>query len=114
MGERSEDWLGLDMQAGLSLNCTAWRRAREGWMEEARARPKLEVMGRLMDRRCEARCVEVVCKRHEAPEGKLDQQLTVEKYSSKAFVGKTDSTTLTYFLGNHTNIMVHRWSYLQG
>ena len=59
---------GLDMRAssGLSLSegkhilkCTAWRRARE----EARARPKLEVMGRLMDCRCEARCVEVDCKR---------------------------------------------------
>ena len=45
------------------LKCTAWRRAREGWKEEARARPKLEVMGRLMDCRCEARCVEVDCKR---------------------------------------------------
>ena len=41
----------------------ALRRAREGWREEARARPKLEVMGRLMDCRCEARCVEVDCKR---------------------------------------------------
>ena len=41
----------------------AWRRAREGWREEARARPKLEVMGRLMDHRCKARCVEIDCKR---------------------------------------------------
>ena len=41
------------MQAlsGLSMNevkhilkCMAWRRAREGWREETRARPKLEVM----------------------------------------------------------------------
>ena len=31
------------------LKCTAWRRAREGWREEAKVRPKLEVMGRLMD-----------------------------------------------------------------
>ena len=45
------------------LKCTAWRRAREGWREEVRARPKLEVMGRLMDCKCEARCVEVDCKR---------------------------------------------------
>ena len=45
------------------LKCTAWRRTREGWREEARVRPKLEVMGRLMDCRCEARCVEVGCKR---------------------------------------------------
>ena len=65
-------WQGLDMQAlgrlSLSevkhiLKCTAWRRAREGWREETRVRPKLEVMGRLLDRRCEARCVEVDCKR---------------------------------------------------
>ena len=54
-------WQGLDMQAlsGLSLSevkhilkCMAWRRAREGWREEARARSKLEVMGRLMDCGC--------------------------------------------------------------
>ncbi len=46
----------MKMQAlsGLSLSevkhimkCMAWRRAREGWREEAGARPKLEVMGRL-------------------------------------------------------------------
>ena len=52
MGDRSEEgldafgWRGLDMQAlsGLLLNevkpilkCMAWRRAREGWREEARA-----------------------------------------------------------------------------
>ena len=34
-----------------------------GWREEARVCPKLEVMGRLIDRRCEARCIEVDCKR---------------------------------------------------
>ena len=65
-------WQGLDMQAlsGLSLSevkhilkCTAWRRAREGWREEARARPKLEIIGTLMDCSCEARCAEVNCKR---------------------------------------------------
>ena len=54
MGERSEDWIG-----GFRVA----RRAREGWREEAKVRPKLEVMGRLMDRRCEARCVAVDCKR---------------------------------------------------
>ena len=54
-------WQGVDMQAlsGLSMNevkhilkCMAWRRAREGWREETRARPKLEVMERLMDCEC--------------------------------------------------------------
>ena len=72
IGLEAFGWQELDIQAlsGLSLSevkhilkCTAWRRAREGWREEARVRPKLEVMGRLMDRRCETRCVEVVCKR---------------------------------------------------
>ena len=65
-------WQGLDMQAfsGLSINevkhilkCMAWRRAREGWREETRARPKLEVMRRLMDCECKARCAEIDCKR---------------------------------------------------
>ena len=42
----------------------AWRRAREGWREEAiRAHPKLEVIGRLMDCGCKARCVEIDCKK---------------------------------------------------
>ena len=78
MGERSEDGIGgfrvvrIGMQAlsGLSLsemkhilNYTAWRRAREGWRKEARSRPKLEVMGRLKDCRCKARCMDIDCKR---------------------------------------------------
>ena len=54
-------WQGLDMQAlsrlSMSevthiLKCMEWRRAREGWREEAKVRPKLEVMGRLKDCRC--------------------------------------------------------------
>ena len=45
------------------LKCTAWKRGREGWREKARARPKLEVIGRLIDCRCKARCVEIDCKR---------------------------------------------------
>ena len=72
IGLEALGWQGLDIQAlsGLSLSelkhvlkCTAWRRAREGWREEAKVRPKLEVIGRLMDCRCVTRCVEVVCKR---------------------------------------------------
>ena len=72
IGLEAFGWQGLDMQAlrGLSLSevkhmlkCMAWRRAREAWREEAKVRPKLEVMERLMDGRCEARCVEVDCKR---------------------------------------------------
>ncbi len=56
--EAFHGWQGLDMQAlsGLSLSevkhilkYMVWRRAREGWREEARARPKLKEMGRLMD-----------------------------------------------------------------
>ena len=45
------------------LKCMAWRRVREGWREETRARPKLEVMERLMDCGCKAICVEIDCKR---------------------------------------------------
>ena len=72
MGLEAFGWQGLDIQAlsGLSLcemkhilKYMAWRRAREGWREEAKVCPKLEVMGRLMDCRCEARRVEVDCKR---------------------------------------------------
>ena len=57
MGLEAFGWQRLDMQAlsGLSLSevkhilkCKTWRSAREGWREEARARSKLEVMGRLM------------------------------------------------------------------
>ena len=72
MGLEAFGWQGLDMQAlsGLSLSevkhilkCTVWRRAREGWREKASACPKLEMMGRLMDCRCNTRCVEIDCKR---------------------------------------------------
>ena len=41
----------------------AWRRAREGWREEARARPNLEAIRRLMNCRYKTRCVEIGCKR---------------------------------------------------
>ena len=72
MGLDAFGWQGLDMQAlsGLSMNevkhilkCMAWRRARGGWREETRARPRLEVMGRLRSCECKARCVETDCKR---------------------------------------------------
>ena len=61
IGLEAFGWQGLDMQAlsGLSLSevkhilkCTAWRRAREEWREETKIRPKLVVMGRLMDCKC--------------------------------------------------------------
>ena len=35
---------------------------REVWREAARERPKLEVIGSLMDTECNARCVEIECK----------------------------------------------------
>ena len=73
IGFEAFGWQGLDMQAlsGLSLSevkhilkCTAWRElGRGGEKKLYRVSPKLEVMGRLMDYRCEARCVEVDCKR---------------------------------------------------
>ena len=49
-------WHGLEMQAlnGLSLSEVKHilKCAKEEWREEARARPKLEVMVRLIDCRC--------------------------------------------------------------
>ena len=62
---------GLDMQAlsVLSMNevkdiskCMTWRRAREGWREETRVHPKLEIMRRLMDCEYNARCVDNNCR----------------------------------------------------
>ena len=64
-------WKGLDAEAvsGLTmkevkqvLKDIAWREVREGWREAARERPKLEVIGSLMDAECKVRCVEIECK----------------------------------------------------
>ena len=64
-------WKGLDAEAvsGLTLKEVkqvlkdiAWREVREVWREAARERPKLEVIGSLMDAECKARCVEIECK----------------------------------------------------
>ena len=72
MGLDAFGWQGLDVQAlsGLTMNevkhilkCMAWRKVREWWKEETRGRPKLEVMGGLMDCECKTRCVEIDCKR---------------------------------------------------
>ena len=57
MDKSYEDWIGH------ILKYMAWRRAREGWREETRARSKLEAIGRLMNCRYKARCVEIGCKR---------------------------------------------------
>ena len=65
-------WKEVDVEAlsGLTvrevkqiLKDIAWRKLREVWREEARARSKLVMIGRLMDHECKARCVEVDCKR---------------------------------------------------
>ena len=53
------------------LKDVVWRKVREVWREEARARSKLIVMGRLMDHECKARCVEVKCKRQRRMLAKL-------------------------------------------
>ena len=54
-------WKGLDAEAvsGLTLKGVkqvlkdiAWREVREVWREAARERPKLEVIGSLMDAEC--------------------------------------------------------------
>ena len=64
-------WKGLDAEAvsGLPmkevkqvLKDITWREVREVWREAARERPKLEVIGSLVDAECKARCVEIECK----------------------------------------------------
>ena len=44
---------------------------REVWREEGRGRSKLVMIGRLMDYECNARCVEVDCKRQRSMVAKL-------------------------------------------
>ena len=46
-----------------ALKAIAWWKVREVWREEARGRPKLGMLGRLMTYECKARCVEVDGKR---------------------------------------------------
>ena len=64
-------WKGLDAEAISRLTMKevkqvlkniAWREVREVWREAARERPKLEVIGSLMDAECKAQCVEIECK----------------------------------------------------
>ena len=63
-------WRGLNVEAlsGLLmkevkhlLKVIAWRKVRMVWREEARGRSVLEVIGRLVDGECKARCVEIDC-----------------------------------------------------
>ena len=65
-------WKELDVEglSGLTvrevkhiLKDITWRKVRKVWREEARARSKLVMIGRLMDYGCKAQCVEVDCKR---------------------------------------------------
>ena len=45
------------------LKDIAWRRVRAEWREKAKVQSKLEMIGKLMDNECKARCVGVDCKR---------------------------------------------------
>ena len=46
---------GLTMrEVKLALKAIAWRKVREVWREEARGRPKLGMIGRLIDYECKA------------------------------------------------------------
>ena len=64
------EWKGLDAKAvsGLTMNKVkqvlkdiVWREVRKVWREAARERPKLEVIGNLVDAKCKAWCVEIGC-----------------------------------------------------
>ena len=51
---------GLTMrEVKLALKAIAWRKVREVWREEARGRPKLGMIGRLIDYECKAVCKDV-------------------------------------------------------
>ena len=73
-------WKELDVEdlSGLTvrevkhiLKDITWRKVRKVWREEARARSKLVMIGRLMDYGCKARCVEADCKRQRSMLAKL-------------------------------------------
>ena len=73
-------WKEVDVEAlsGLTvrevkqiLKDITWRKVKEVWREEARVRSKLVMIGRLMDHECEARYVEVDCKRQRRMLAKL-------------------------------------------
>ena len=40
-----------------------WREVRGEWKKAAQRRPKLEIIGRLIEKQCEGRCMMVKCKR---------------------------------------------------
>ena len=65
-------WSGMKVGAldGLSIKEVkqlmkdiAWWRVRAEWREKAKGQSKLEMIGKLMDNECKARCVGVDCKR---------------------------------------------------
>ena len=65
------EWKGLDAEAvsGLTmkevkqvLKDITWKDVRGVWREVARERPKLEVIGSLLNAKCKAQCVEIECK----------------------------------------------------
>ena len=63
---------GLTMrEVKMALKAIAWRKVREVWREETRGRPKLGMIGRLIDYKCKARCVEVDGKRQRRMLAKL-------------------------------------------
>ena len=73
-------WTGLNAVAldGLTmkevkqlLKDTAWRRVRAVWREKAKGSSKIEMIGKLMDNECKARCVGMDCNRHRRMMAKL-------------------------------------------
>ena len=63
-GVSVEDLRGLSMgEVRKVLMDVVWREVRGEWKKEAQRRPKLEIIGRLIEKECEGRCMMVKCKR---------------------------------------------------
>ena len=63
-GVSVEDLRGLSMgEVRKVLMDVVWREVRGEWKKEAQRRPNLEIIGRLIEKECEGRCMMVKCKR---------------------------------------------------
>ena len=59
-GVSEEDLRGLSTgEVRKVLMDVVWREVRGEWKKEAQRRPKLEIIGRLIEKECEGRCMMV-------------------------------------------------------